>query len=357
MDAAGKHRDSDDVARLAMKHAAESEKLEIQEKVQIEEAMASQREKYRAFIEKLAFAEVLSRLEGVAEGGGGNKDQSLLGFFENQAAETEKKKPVEELPRPSSQEPETELETPLNQEAPVPAASSTLGLFSLFRRGTTNDEEVALNEGSEGKAGGTKKGPDEFIFNASYGKLVGPAFTIVVQEENLGELLTGKNEKPIWAEEEKAAMEESTSEQHDPRMETLLTLYSDTLVGAIVLSDLDMSDTPTQDRLDAICRRSPELHFDSFQRQKAAIADGEALEAGDFFITRHSSFKELHSLFHLVGSHQDLTYHQDGPMLYDHSPMLSGLTRILECANQCGISRLYIPLLLLDHGWQEAIQP
>ena len=120
METAGKHRDSDDVTRLTMKHSAESEKLEEQYKVQIEEELASQREKYRAGIEKLAFAEVLSRLDADE----GSKDQSLLGFFENQAAETEK--PVEELPRAPSEEPP--VPPTFDQEPPV--ATSSLGPVS-----------------------------------------------------------------------------------------------------------------------------------------------------------------------------------------------------------------------------------
>ena len=37
------------------------------------------------------------------------------------------------------------------------------------------------------------------------------------------------------------------------------------------------------------------------------------------------------------------------------SPVLSGLTRILECANQCGVAKLHVPILLIDEGWQQAV--
>jgi len=137
---------------------------------------------------------------------------------------------------------------------------------------------------------------------------------------------------------------------------TLLTLYSDELVGAILLSDTDMSFMTTNClKLSNRCQKTPELHFDTFKTQRDAVARAGRLEAGDFFITRHSSFNHLHIIFHLVAARNDLSYNPENPMLYDRSPVLSGLTRILECANQCGVAKLHVPILLIDEGWQQAV--
>ena len=75
---------------------------------------------------------------------------------------------------------------------------------------------------------------------------------------------------------------------------------------------------------------------------------------GDFFTTRHSSFDRIHAIFHLCGNRNDLNYNAENYSLHDRSPVLCGLTRVLEAANQCGVAKLYVPILLIDEGWQQA---
>jgi len=321
----GRQAEPDQVARLVMRHVEQSEREERKWKQKIEEEITKQRVEYRKGIEQLAREAERGYLPDLLP-----EDKTLSLNFMNQST-------------PSglamAEQPVTAVE-----EKKKP---SSLSLFSLFRRATSDDddEEPQAEEAPKSPLDGEREALvegscAEFEFTASYGKLVGPAYKITVQPESLEDLLCRVQPPSVI----------------NRRVDTLLNLYSDSLVGAIMLSDTDMSfPTESASKLAERCHRAPELHFDSLRTQCDAVAQESRLEAGDFFITRHSSFDSVHVMFHLVASRNDLSYNPENPLLYDRSPVLSGLNRILEAASQCGVSRLHVPILLIEDGWQQAV--
>lgn len=109
-----------------------------------------------------------------------------------------------------------------------------------------------------------------------------------------------------------------------------------------------------------ICQRTTEFHFSHIDDQLDKISstaqdylksqtkdnssrntNSEFLQAGDFYMTRHSNLAQVHVIFHMV-SDDSLR----GSDINSRHPVVLGLRNILKTACSNDITSLTIPLLL-----------
>lgn len=159
------------------------------------------------------------------------------------------------------------------------------------------------------------------------------------------------------------------------RLQTSMSLYSNNLCGLVVLTDSRIqSSSGVSGELSDLCKRSTEFHFPELETQletaqadlkklgmwrtdfwkkkqvaearlggdvSAVEAPGPGLQAGDFFLTRHSNLCETHVIFHMV---VDDTV-ESGNMSSRH-PVILGIRNLLKTACLNDITTLTVPLLI-----------
>ena len=125
------------------------------------------------------------------------------------------------------------------------------------------------------------------------------------------------------------------------------------------MTDNKVGSRLTQD-FQEICQRTNEFHFPHVDDQLDKISatahqylksqlkettsrntNSELLQAGDFYITRHSNLAQVHVVFHMV-SDDSLR----GSDINSRHPVVLGLRNILKTACSNDITSLTIPLLL-----------
>ncbi|XP_031566423.1 protein C12orf4 homolog [Actinia tenebrosa] len=161
------------------------------------------------------------------------------------------------------------------------------------------------------------------------------------------------------------------------RIQTALSLYSETLAGLVLLVDnrLD-SYTGIMKDFAAICQQSTEFHFPDLDKQLCLIQQSvehrkrtksstsvtarvqrpteedalkvPTLNAGDFYITHHSNLAEAQVVFHLI---VDDTV--KSASLNSRNPSIVGLRHVLHTAVRYNITTLTIPLLLFHEMTDE----
>lgn len=176
--------------------------------------------------------------------------------------------------------------------------------------------------------------------------------------------------------------------QAPERLQTALSLYTNSLSGLILLVDnkLNLYSGNTH-KLSKICEVSPEFHFPPFDQQLTTIhhklmnpdicrrrlptncliddtvpdsvikedkTSGDLiLPTGTCYITRHSNLKQIHTVFHLVSTTREMQ--KD---ISSRDPLLIGLKSALKIAFENCVNNLVIPLFLtnileanMDHAW------
>ncbi|XP_077863644.1 FERRY endosomal RAB5 effector complex subunit 3-like [Saccoglossus kowalevskii] len=164
------------------------------------------------------------------------------------------------------------------------------------------------------------------------------------------------------------------------RLQTAMSLYSNSISGLVLLVD-DRINSYTGIKLDfaGVCQLSTDFHFPDLDTQlrviqqhvleanknrtkkdiQASGSDGENteaskvesvtdmavspnLQAGDFYITRHSSLAEIHTVFHLV-----VDENIRSSEISSRHPTIIGLRNVLKCASQHDVLNMTIPLFLV----------
>jgi hypothetical protein len=152
---------------------------------------------------------------------------------------------------------------------------------------------------------------------------------------------------------------EQSSEPKPQLLQTALALYSNDLAGLVLMTDNKIGSRLTQD-FQEVCQRTTEFHFPHVDDQLDKISstaqqylkaqpkesssrntNSELLQAGDFYITRHSNLAQVHVIFHMV-SDDSLR----GSDINSRHPVVLGLRNILKTACSNDITSLTIPLLL-----------
>ncbi|EFA10962.1 Uncharacterized protein C12orf4 homolog-like Protein [Tribolium castaneum] len=151
---------------------------------------------------------------------------------------------------------------------------------------------------------------------------------------------------------------DQSSEPKPQLLQTALALYSSDLSGLVLMTDNKIGSRLTQD-FQEICQRTTEFHFPHIDDQLDKISNtaqlylksqkensnrninSELLQAGDFYITRHSNLAQVHVIFHMV-SDDSLR----GSDINSRHPVVLGLRNILKTACSNDITSLTIPLLL-----------
>ncbi|CAG0883332.1 unnamed protein product [Darwinula stevensoni] len=148
----------------------------------------------------------------------------------------------------------------------------------------------------------------------------------------------------------------------DPiRMQTALSLYSNSLHGFVVLVDNRISSySGWKKEFASICEQSPELHFPLLEEQLEAVrqvvkentssSNGHCLSVGDVYVTRHSNLSEVHVVFHLVVDEGVIE-------MSSRHPVILGLRNILKVASLCDITTVTVPLLLAHSITEEMTIP
>ncbi|RZB40390.1 C12orf4 -like [Asbolus verrucosus] len=152
---------------------------------------------------------------------------------------------------------------------------------------------------------------------------------------------------------------DQSSEPKPQLLQTALALYSNDLSGLVLMTDNKIGSRLTQD-FQEICQRTTEFHFPHIDDQLDKISvtaqqylksqtkensnrntNSELLQAGDFYMTRHSNLAQVHVIFHMV-SDDSLR----GSDINSRHPVVLGLRNILKTACSNDITSLTIPLLL-----------
>ncbi len=186
---------------------------------------------------------------------------------------------------------------------------------------------------------------------------------------------------------------EAQEEALPKRLHTSMSLYSNNLCGLVVLTDGRLSTFSSSSGsacgdVSALCQRSSELHFPSFEQQLQAIkeehlakamdwrrdyrkrqalleeamsaAEGtdagskfdisaqyktdsdRCLQSGDFYKTRHSNLCEVHALFHMVCDSDGVS----SSSINSRHPVVMGLRNVLKTASLSDVTTVTLPLLL-----------
>lgn len=156
---------------------------------------------------------------------------------------------------------------------------------------------------------------------------------------------------------------------HPQRLQTAMTLYSETLSAMIFLVD-DRLNTSIglQKRFENIVKETTEFHFPNYEKQKCLIEQtlssrktrtrtlrtssltrkrqaettNKLLQTGDFYLTKHSNLAEVHAVFHLVTDDNLSTM-----TINSRHPIMIGVRNIMLTASRYNITNLIIPLLLV----------
>ncbi len=265
---------------------------------------------------------------------------------------------------------------------------------------TSGEERRRKKTGSAGSAestGGISKSESTFSIEAP------PSSVPVMQESftvTLGAQMKQMHNLRLVAADplDLCRYPEAQEEALPKRLQTSMSLYSNNLCGLVLLTDDRLSTFSGTNRdLAALCQRSTEFHFPSFEQQLQAIkeehlskalswreeyrkrqalleeateaassgdklpaapaseavnfdvtakygrdpAERRSLSVGDFYVTRHSSLCEVHMLFHMVSDESAAS----GGINSRH-PVVMGLRNVLKAASLCDVTTVTLPLLL-----------
>lgn len=169
------------------------------------------------------------------------------------------------------------------------------------------------------------------------------------------------------------------------RLQTAMSLYSNSLCGMIMLVDNRLNSyTGLKKEFAKVCERSTDFHFPNLEQQLAKIetqlkhaaekrhhhkfteegdkislksssssSSGDNQEksaklyTGDFYLTKHSNLSEVHTVFHLV---TDDTVRGD---ISSRHPIILSLRNIIKLCCRYDINTLTIPLLLTHEMMEE----
>ncbi|KAL3877610.1 hypothetical protein ACJMK2_035304 [Sinanodonta woodiana] len=172
------------------------------------------------------------------------------------------------------------------------------------------------------------------------------------------------------------------------RLQTAMSLYSNTLCGMIVLVDKRLNSyTGIKRGFAKVCEQSTDFHFPNLEQQfllikqevvnvtevrarkvkeevadKISVQSGSSgseegqdktmkLHTGDFYITRHSNLSEVHVVFHLI---VDDTVKTD---ITSRHPVILSIRNIIKLCFRYDITTVSIPLLLTHEMTEEMTIP
>lgn len=95
------------------------------------------------------------------------------------------------------------------------------------------------------------------------------------------------------------------------------------------------------DQLDKISGMAQQYLKSQMKQTSSRNVNSELLQAGDFYMTRHSNLAQVHVIFHMV-SDDSLR----GSDINSRHPVVLGLRNILKTACSNDVTSLTIPLLL-----------
>ncbi|KAI7688529.1 hypothetical protein SSS_01298 [Sarcoptes scabiei] len=148
------------------------------------------------------------------------------------------------------------------------------------------------------------------------------------------------------------------------RIQTAMSLYSDSLSAAVLLADNSLSNSNFGSHFFQSISRTSENHFPSVKTQidliRSDLMNGckhlnkerkfiDRLKVGDVYVTKHSNLSDVHLVFHMATD--DSIKNID---INSRHPVILGLRNILKIAFIYDISNIYLPLLLL-HRMDEDI--
>ncbi|KAJ3067422.1 hypothetical protein HDU98_009361 [Podochytrium sp. JEL0797] len=146
-------------------------------------------------------------------------------------------------------------------------------------------------------------------------------------------------------------------EEQAGRAQTAAGIYGNNLSACILLlrkRDLEGYGLGKSANREFIkrCRQATEFHFHDIEIQlqkalDACLLDEAAnpmINEGDFFITRHSNIRQVHVLFHLIVSDDEIPQ-----PLSSQSNIMVGYRNILKLAHLRDINHLIVPMLFLPH--------
>jgi len=135
------------------------------------------------------------------------------------------------------------------------------------------------------------------------------------------------------------------------RIQTAMSLYSNSLTGLILLVDNRVNNyTGIKKEFSDICEQSAEFHFPNLDEQLRVIRENLSvtrtdhssnLQVGDFYITKHSNLSQVHVVFHLVSD--EGVFSSD---INSRHSIILGLRNVLKTAYMSDVSTVSLPLLL-----------
>jgi hypothetical protein len=147
-------------------------------------------------------------------------------------------------------------------------------------------------------------------------------------------------------------------------IQTAIQLYSNTSLCAMVLlvdCNLRKFNRISENFAD-ICDESTEFHFQTYEQQLSGVdgclnekigydLDGNKLDIGDFYITRHSNLSQVHLVFHLA--YDDNLSKQRTDQISSRHAIVLGLRNILKVCFKYNITTITLPLLLSHEMTEE----
>jgi len=136
------------------------------------------------------------------------------------------------------------------------------------------------------------------------------------------------------------------------RIQTAMSLYSNSLTGLVLLVDNRVNSyTGIKRDFAEICERSTDFHFPSLDDQleeirqnltsKPGSTPSGSLQPGTFYVTKHSNLSQVHVVFHLCSDESVLS----SDINSRHAAMM-GLRNILKAAYLSDVCTISLPLLL-----------
>ncbi|XP_039267447.2 FERRY endosomal RAB5 effector complex subunit 3-like isoform X1 [Styela clava] len=135
------------------------------------------------------------------------------------------------------------------------------------------------------------------------------------------------------------------------RLQTILSLYSNSLSGLILLSDNSIdSVSGLKSEFSSICEESTEFHFPQYREQlteikSRSVADG-TFQDGDFYVTKHSNLSKVHIVFHLAANTSSLRSSESSATMSSRHSVILGLRHILKVMSSHDVGTLSVPILL-----------
>lgn len=342
----------DDVNNLAAKHAGDSERLANEWRAKYDRLVLNQKKEYRGVVSRL-YEEMLAN--------NGEVDENALTYIEV-------KKVVEVSER--------------TKEMQLNKASKNTGVYesSPGRRSHHRQKDNQHN-------GDMHLTVDESLpVREEYFPRLEESFTI-----NLGaQMKTMHNIRLVAAPILHFCRHSNQSgDLQAQRLQTILSLYSNSLSGLVLLVDNNIdSISAVKAEFASVCEGSTEFHFPSYDEQLQDVKYKKSLtchdrtlsksddtasvdssssgrsfgegqfQEGDIYVTKHSNLSRVHVIFHLVANTAALKSPESSATVSSRHPSILGLRHILKLMSSHDVSTLMIPILLchelserVDDAW------